>query len=87
MSLFIKTDDVTSGRRDVGPHGQLWAAAWAVPADRSKFQLRTMARRITITFTQSGLNPAAEIVLNMLFITLLTPHNTQKRRTRKERTK
>lgn len=39
MSLFIKTDDVTSGRRDVGPHGQLWAAAWAVtvslPIDQS----------------------------------------------------
>ena len=39
MSLFIKTDDVTSDRRDVGPHGQLWAAAWAVtvspPIDQS----------------------------------------------------
>ena len=26
MSLTIKTDDVTSGRRDVDLHGRLWAA-------------------------------------------------------------
>ena len=26
LSFTIKTDDVTSGRRDVDPHGQLWAA-------------------------------------------------------------
>ena len=26
MSLNIKTDDVTSGRRDVDLHRQLWAA-------------------------------------------------------------
>ena len=34
------------------------------------------------------LNPDAEIMLNLLFHTLLTitPHNTQKRRRRKERT-
>ena len=61
--------------------------SYGIPTDRSKFQLCTMARKITIIFTQTGLNPAAEIVLNMLFITLLTPHNMQKRRTRKERTK
>ena len=26
LSLTIKTVDITSGRRDVDPHGQLWAA-------------------------------------------------------------
>ena len=26
LSLTIKTDDITSGRRDVDPHGQVWAA-------------------------------------------------------------
>ena len=52
--------------------------SYGIPADRSKFQLHTMARRITIIFTQTGLNPAAEIVLNMLFITLLT-HTIRKK--------
>ena len=51
------------------------------PAERSKFQFCT-AVFVCFVF----LNPAAEIVLKMLFNTLLkiTPHNMQKRR-RKER--
>ena len=55
------------------------------PADRSKFQFCT-AVFVCFVF----LNPAAVIMLNMLFNTLLkiTPHNRQKRkRRRKERTK
>ena len=65
------------------------------PADRSKFQFSITAGSMII-FTRTVLpclcffflNLAAEIILNMLFNTLLfiTPHNTQKRR-RKERAK
>ena len=64
----------------------------------AKFQLCITARRIII-FGQTApghicslfflfLNPDAEIMLTLLFNTLLTitPHNTQKRRRRKERT-
>ena len=60
------------------------------PADRSKFQFYTTARelycRVCVFFF---LNPAAEIMIHMLFNTLLkiTPHNRQKRRKRKERIK
>ena len=69
------------------------------PADRSKFQFCTTTTRSTLIriFTRTVLpclcfflNPAAEIMLSILFNTLLkiTPHNTQKRRRRrKERTK
>ena len=69
-----------------------------LPVDRTKFQFCTTARMkliiifyadCTAVFVFFFLNPATEIMLNMLFNTLLkiTPHNTQKRRTRKERTK
>ena len=69
------------------------------PADRSKFQFCTTTTRSKLIriFTRTVLpclcfflNPAAEIMLSILFNTLLkiTPHNTQKRRRRrKERTK
>ena len=65
----------------------------------AKFQLCTTVRIIIIfmrtalpylffVFCFLFLNPEAEIMLNVLFNTLLTitPHNTQKRRRRKERT-
>ena len=59
----------------------------------AKFQLCITARSIII-FRRTALpfclflNPEAEIMLNLLFNTLftITPHNTQKRRRRKERT-
>ena len=64
-------------------------------ADRSKFQFCTTTTRskLIISFTRTVLpclcfffflNPAAEIMLSMLFNTLLkiTPQNTQKRRRR-----
>ena len=63
-------------------------------ADRSKFQFCTITTRskLIIIFTRTVLpclcffllNPAAEIMLSMLFNTLLkiTPQNTQKRRRR-----
>ena len=64
------------------------------PIYRSKFQLCNTAWSIII-FMRTALsclcffflNQAAEIMLNMLFNTLLTitPHNTQKRSRRKER--
>ena len=68
------------------------------PADRSKFQFYTMARsKPLIIFPRTVLpclcffflNPAAEIMIHMLFNTLfkVTPHNRQKRRKRKERIK
>ena len=66
---------------------------------RYKFQPCTTAQRIIIfmrtallhlcfVFVFVFLNPVAEVILNMLFNTLLTitPHNTQKRRRRKQRT-
>lgn len=65
----------------------------------AKFQLCITARRIILFSSELHraifvlcfflfLNPDAEIMLNLLFNTLLTitPHNTQKRRRRKERT-
>ena len=67
-------------------------------ADRSKFQFCTTITRskLIINFTRTVLpslcffflNPAAEIMLSMLFNTLLKirPQNTQKGRKRKERT-
>ena len=67
-------------------------------ANRSKFQFCTTTTRskLIINFTRTVLpclcffflNPAAEIMLSMLFNTLLntTPHNTQKSRRRKEAT-
>ena len=70
------------------PHGQLWAAAWAVTVSALYYGPKNHNKKTgVLVFVFSFLNPAAEIVLNMLFITLLTPHNRQKRRTRKERTK
>ena len=64
------------------------------PADRSKFQFYTTAlyygpRTVMPCLCFFFLNPAAEIMIHMLFNTLLkiTPHNRQKRRKRKERIK
>ena len=66
------------------------------PADRSKFQFFSLAQsKLIIIFTRTVLlclsfflTPTAEIMLSMLFNTLLkiTPHNNYTRR-RKERTK
>ena len=59
------------------------------PADRSKFQFILRPENCTAVFVFFFLNPAAEIMIHMLFNTLLkiTPHNRQKRRKRKERIK
>ena len=67
------------------------------PAERSKFQFYTTVRskliiifpRIVLPCLYFFLKTVAEIMIHMLFNTLLkiTPHNRQKRRKRKERTK
>ena len=59
------------------------------PAHRSKFQFCTTAKYNKLNcrvFVFIFLNPAAELMLNMLFNTLfkITPHNTQKRRRKKK---
>ena len=55
---------------------------------RTKIIFRELRRARFVLCFCLFLNPGAEIMLNLLFNTLLTitPHNTQKRRRRKERT-
>ena len=63
---------------------------YSPPIDQSFCNLYNFHANCTAVFVFFFLNPAAEIMLSMLFNTLLkiTPHNTQKRRGRKnERTK
>ena len=63
---------------------------YSPPIDQSFCNLYNFHANCTAVFVFFFFNPAAEIMLSMLFNTLLkiTPHNTQKRRGRKnERTK
>ena len=64
-SAIVKTDDVTSGRRDVDPHGRLRV----VQGRMGQWKILRRSRALTVQKCSQKFDASAELLLLLLFVT------------------